>query len=189
MDKDNIKINITALKTNFHRKIDIEDLVILCQKKLPNWDNRKFKEIIDYIIDNYSNYPDNLIQTIEQINYNLFGINVQEIIKGCFKCNGTGYREYRTFVDWYDFDTKKIIKKKMPCISACGCELGRKRKREIPGLFWYNDVIKRNDVDPFEGKVDMDKVLKPLTDKKETEEKTIQGLIKKEPDYESELPF
>ena len=189
MDKNNIEVNLIALKTNFHRNINVEDLVILCQKKLPDWDNIRFKGIIDHIIDNYSSYPDNLIQTITQTDYNLHGIGTQKIIKACFKCKGTGYRKYITPVDWYDFDTKKIVKKKMPCISACGCDLGRKRKREIPDLFWYNDVIKRSDVEPFEGEVDMGEVLKPLADKKELEEGAIRGLVKKEPDDEDELPF
>lgn len=171
MDKNNIEANLIALKINFHRNINIDDLIILCQKKLPNWDNIRFKGIIDNIIDNYSSYPDNLIQTITQVDYNLYGAKSQKIVKGCYKCNKTGYRQYRTFVDWYDFNTKKIIKKKIPCISACDCELGKKRKREIPDLFWYNDVIKRNDVEQFKGEVDIDEILKPLTDKKKLNEK------------------
>ena len=165
---------IVSLKSIYSISItkkEIDYIIESWKGNIDNWNTTEFWAVIYYIEDNTDKFPEfpkptDLIRAFKFLELE----KREKEIKGCKKCNYSGYRHYRTFVDWFDFETKTIIKKKMPCIAACGCDLGRKKKKEDPDLFWYNDVIKRSDVELFEEEVDMEKVLKPIIDKTELDD-------------------
>lgn len=150
ISKSVMEEGIRLLASNSKKRIDITEKVNLCEYTLKNWTDKEFMVVVEKSLIRFDAFP-----SIQEL-LNLYRENrrerqteISQQIRGCKNCNYTGYRKYLTKVDWFDFDTKKIIKKEMPCISACGCNLGKLRRQEDPKLFWYNDVIQRENVKPL----------------------------------------
>jgi len=180
LDKEFVEEGIMKIKANLNSAIHKNDLPFLRSEWLRNfqhWEEEDFTKVVRYFIDNSSEgtkFPK--IGTLQAI-YHAIIHEEEKHYSHCSECDDSGYRRYLTMVKrgGYYFKNHRIIDKVQTCVAACGCRYGRER-HDKEGIPWYNDVIKREDIET-------------LSKKEEKYFRLTEIIGGMEDRYEEELPF
>jgi len=177
MTKTKIREGVELIASDIPRKMypkDIDAKCSLLEYKF-DWEDEEWMKVVDRVLDLGYDYFPKLTQLIE-IHDSLF-VRKRFFRSSCKKCS-QGLRRYIAPVSVFNFLTKEVAKREMPCAAACSsCKEGIRRHKE-EGFLLYNDVISRENTRP----IGYDET----ENAKEVQEMVRNSKIGKEPE---ELPF
>jgi len=175
--QEGVELIASDIPKNIYPK-DIAAKVSLLDYKLKDWSEEEWMRVVDKVLDSgYDYFPK--IEQLREIHDTMFKKRAHFNVS-CGKCF-TGLRRYMAEVEVFDFLTRTLVKRGMPCVAACSsCTEGLRRNQE-EGFLFYNVVMKRKDTRPM-----------PYDESEnyeEVKEMVRNSKIGMEPEYDEELPF
>jgi hypothetical protein len=148
MTKTKIREGVELIASDIPRKMypkDVEAKISLLEYKL-DWKDEEWMKVVDRVLDlGYDYFPK--FEQLKEIHNSLFP-DKSWFRHSCANCS-MGLRRYIAPVQVFDFLTRKVVKREMPCAAACSsCKEGQRRHQE-EGFLFYNDVMKRKDTKPM----------------------------------------